>query len=59
MLPNPCKGCQLRHNLCHGHCELFTAWKTEQEEFKINNIKQKIMFPNDYIWERGRWMKIK
>ena len=59
MLINPCRGCQLRHNYCHGHCELYKAWQAEQDKLKAESDKHKIRFPNDYIWECGRWMKIK
>lgn len=37
----PCKGCQKRHETCHGSCEQYKNWDAEQKKLKAEMLKER------------------
>ena len=39
---NGCKGCEERHEGCHGECERYKAWKEERDRIREDLYRQKM-----------------
>lgn len=57
----PCKGCEERHEACHGTCERYKAWRAELDRIKENAYKEKKRYDTmsaaskREIWRNARY----
>lgn len=55
----PCKDCQKRHEKCHGSCDQYKNWDTEQKKLKAEMWKEwTIVNKKDTIFKYIFWERL-